>query len=258
MSEKKEKAPKRFSAQPDGLFNLYEARRRAVQEGIKQLRADFPFITGAVLDGSLARGKSHYKSDVDVYVFFDAAQVAKELGIRLEEILRDVPLERQGKPTSIDDMTPYEKFLLGLAHTGSAYICSNVSRLRMPTEPQVMPVATGKEVIDDALRALNFAQNLPAIQHPGTAMMRLVRLFHISVTQGVFADREYLLQGLKSKGAIGEFIWSKIIELVAQGERFDKHGFYTDPLQMPLPQHIKYPWTLEEALKKYASHNIKK
>lgn len=260
MSGAQEKSYKRFSAQPDGLINLYEVRRRAVQEGVKQLMADFPFITGGVLAGSLSKGRSGYRSDVDVYIFFDAEKVSKKLGIPIEEILHDVPIQRLIHVVEVVDRTPFERFLSDVEDASTAYIRKHVSMLRMPTRAHIIPEASGKAVIDDALRALDFINKheKKPVQNSIVALIRLTRLFHLSVTQGVFADREYLLKELKSKGAVGEFIWSKIIQSVARSEQFDKHGDYPNPLQMPLPKHVTYPWSLEKALKKYASRSIKK
>lgn len=237
MSESLEgkEVPKRFEAQTDNMLNIYEARRRGVQDGIREAMNENPDILGATMFGSLSKGKSHYFSDVDINIFFNAdSSESKTFG-----------LSKAGK-----------KYGRGARDA----IRRHVQTLRMPVDPHVIAIAMSDNVIDHAIKVLPLDSGIETSEEVSEekelALYCLCRLFHLSITQGVNPFRSYLLERLLHMGQTGEEIWKEIIERTAQEEQFDKRNkkVYSHPSHTPVPKEIRYPWTLAEGIKLYAPH----
>lgn len=261
--ERQEKQSKRFSVQPDTWLVSYGMRREAAQFAVRTMSKEFPAFIGGTLFGSLSKGSSKKLSDIDLCIYLNAEDLAKENSVSESLFLRE--------PTS-KDMELHQRE--GSAPHFSDYFGSvtrhmeNLINSKLPwhdqfTEKDIHIMPMSSFVITDGIQAILGMEG--ASQTRERALFRLSNMFNgLALTQNIIPYRTMLLSELKARGDDGERVWRSIIEMVIQHEHYREW----ETLKLPSVERfletlkLSYPLTLDKALRIYGrdlkDKNVKK
>lgn len=255
---------KRFELQQDGLIGKYETRRRVVQNVIdKYVSAENSPIVGATLFGSLSKGKSRIGSDIDLAVFYDPAVAANRCDLNQEDFIRQL------QPNNNDDRDIMQK-RNEVTYRYESQIGAKITE-ELDLVTRAINVVTARDfvhvfpmnsfVVKDGVRAMAGEDSL---QSKGDAATNFLKLFQLSVTQGVMVFRHQLLHECRVRGAEGEKIWRQILKYIVMHEHLNDWSDFvkerdiypkevteetvTDFLQS---KKLHYPVTLDEAIRVY-------
>jgi len=270
MSETSEvvEVPKRYK-----LSNQEFAKERitVIKEEVRALRASHPEVLSFCMFGSMATGTVKPESDIDGYLFVDAAKAAAARNLNPAAIVETQKSEETGTPTTYFTEAVAAEYLLPLKEALKAKLSLSDEQVR-----HIRSRPISREIIDQQIEScleqmreleryklaiaefeLNDPFDKPGYteeeiqaywasrpKHPplpdvGT---NLSAMFHLDIGGGIGEYRQYLLERLEQMGEIGERVWQVVIEDTEQMEQHLRTG-----------TEVIYPRTLEQAKQVYGT-----
>lgn len=232
-------------------------RREMVRKEMLRLQdADSGFI-GATFFGSETKGKAKWKSDVDVAVFINTADIARQMGIPEKNLFE---LKHIGGKVmtaeEFNELPQHLKVTVAYRMFIEDKFKGIFAKLLLPEGVHALPIYMSKMVIEEGVKALTSKSTLFLSRSETLSMF--ARMFHLEVNGGIRPYREMLFLELLKFGSKGRGAWRKIIETTARLEQHEKTKHAgLNPAEIELDPNKSYPWTLERAMKMYAPSLLK-
>lgn len=249
MSER----PKRFATQPDSWLTSFSSRRRAAKELTQEMMNWSDLVTGGMLFGSLTRGESSRRSDIDIALFVDTSLLAKTRNIEESVLIRELTDADRKKAVSGARVEHFAQYIPLFENKAKEILSKHLPLREKLTKSDILVFPMSELIVSDGIRALH-RESDTVVQTPERALYRLASLFiGLALTQGVFRYRTQVLSTLRDMGEAGEKIWQKIIREVAVLERDVERKIKPEQTVDAYLHNegVQYPLTLDEAVRVY-------